>query len=251
MCCTIAPITEAVSRLNAVSVGLMSTPISGILAPAIAPVCTVRPRISHSLESVPTSTRGVSQVWLKTGRTTPGRMPWHVNATAVVDIAIEDRGALGGQAVVELPWPSWRADLPDRVLELGEAAEVGRVVRQIVAVELEDPALLDRMEDCENAVDLAEVAGKPEDIVAVVGEPRPLCYILDRRVPQERIAGRGVGARDVVRDQVGGRLAEVEAGEPVEDHRDRIEARRPPARTGQRPLASACRSADARFRGRP
>ena len=54
-------------------------------------------------------------------------------------------------------------------------------------------AFIRRREHGEHAEHLAEIAREAQNVTAVVGEARPLRLVLDRRVPQERVANGRVG----------------------------------------------------------
>src|SRR5688500_17912092 len=94
---------------------------------------------------------------------------------------------------------------------------------RIAGEEIDMVALAARAEDPEHAVDLAEIAGQREEIVAIPGKARPLRPVLLRRVPQEGIADRRVGHGDILGDEEGRRRADVHSDQPVADHADRVE----------------------------
>ena len=91
------------------------------------------------------------------------------------------------------------------------------------------------MENSEDAEYLAQVARQGKQIVAVIGKAGPLRFILDRGVPQERIAHRRIGRLDVLGNQIAGRRAEIQAGKLVVDHRHGVQPRRTPRIGRQRP----------------
>jgi hypothetical protein len=62
----------------------------------------------------------------------------------------------------------------------------------------------------EHAIDFANIAGEAENVVAVLGEARPLRKILSSGVPQERITHRRFRHLDVVLDDMRGRRSDVD-----------------------------------------
>ncbi len=150
--------------------------------------------------------------------------------------------ALSLEVLVDRPLPFRRPDLLDQIFDLGEPVEIDRSGVD----EIGKAQKLGRLENCEHADDFTDVAGKSQDVVAVVGKSRPLRLVLARRIPQKGIANGRVRGFDVVGNEQARRRSEVEAGQPVEDHPDGVETARPPWRPRQRSASSACDSANTR-----
>ncbi len=85
----------------------------------------------------------------------------------------------------------------------------------------------------ENAVNFSQVGREAQQIVTVFRTSRPLRVVLPRGVPQERIPCGGICHGDVFRSQIvidcG---AYIEACQTVDDHRYRVQRRRPPGWVG-------------------
>jgi len=94
---------------------------------------------------------------------------------------------------------------------------------------LEPQRRQDRLTDVgtgEDAQDLADVSAEALDGEPVRGRAVPLHPVVPRRIPQERVADGRVGRGDVVR------VAQIDAGRPVEDHAEGVQAGRPPGHRG-------------------
>ena len=156
----------------------------------MTPLCAVRPRM-RILARVGADIQDRRQPGLLADRAgDAGLDAVAVDAAAMRGRAVEHRLAPVGQRVVHVPRPLRRADLLEQALQRQQAREVGRVDGEIVdAVPRPSRGANVR----EHAVDLAEIAGEAQDGVAIGGEARPLGVVLDRRVPQERVADRGHG----------------------------------------------------------
>src|SRR5512136_305706 len=85
------------------------------------------------------------------------------------------------------------------------------------------------MINAEHAINLADIAREAEYVVAVAREAGPLRRILLRRLPDEGIAHWRIGRRDIAFDDPRRRLADVETGDAVEDHRHGVRAADAPA----------------------
>ena len=118
---------------------------------------------------------------------------------------------------------------------MAETVEIGGVAADEIIAQQEVVGLLGR-ELTEHAIDLAEVAGERQQLVAIGRETGPLGVVLLRRVPDERIAHRCIGDGDVVGDDMIGSGPQIEPGQPVEDHAHRIEPADAPSLGGERSL---------------
>src|SRR6266436_8863149 len=130
-------------------------------------------------------------------------------AAAPVRIPPVDRLALLREHCVDCKWPFWRVDPLYQAFESVQATEVRRVLVQVVDAEQMPPILL-RAIDGKHPVYLAQIAGQTENVVAVIGKTRPLRLVLNRRVPQEGVADRGVRALDVLCNDMRRRRPDIE-----------------------------------------
>ena len=136
-----------------------------------------------------------------------------------------DRLALACEGAIDRPRPLRRTDLFDQILKMSQAIEVRREAAEII----DEESIVRWCKNAKYAEHFAEITRQPQNVVAVVGKAGPLGLVLDRRVPQERIAHRRVGPLDVAGDDVIRGWAEVETGEAVEYHTNGVKPRRSPS----------------------